>query len=41
MRMYPCTLKYLDWNGLVNSVELDQTAPTEQSDLALHCLNIV
>ena len=26
--------------GMANSVNLDQTAPKEQSDLVLHCLHI-
>ena len=27
-------------SGMANSVDLDQTAPKEQSDLGLHCLHM-
>ena len=28
-------------NGMANSVDPDQTAPEEQSDLGLHCLHML
>ena len=37
--MYCNYLKYSDRNSLVNSVDPDQTALLERSDLGLHCLS--
>ena len=36
--MYCNDAKYLDWQVWANSVDPDQTAPSEQSDQGLHCL---